>query len=90
MSTDRELWRNANGHEVRWRLVYHPGDLDTASYPSGYAQRNPRCTAPLLSPPSFPLQVLGSDGEMHYAEAAGGRVHAGDVVKLADRRNQYP
>ena len=85
MSTDRELWRNANGHEVMWRLVYHPGDLETASYPSKYAQRNPRCTAPLLSPPGYPLQVLGSDGEMHYAEAADcGRINADGVFRLRE------
>ena len=78
---------NGKGHEVMWRLVYHPGDLDTASHPSRYAQRNPLCRLPLLSPPSFPLQVLGNDGAMHYAEAAGGRVHAGDVVKLTERRD---
>ena len=32
-----ERWVNGKGHEVIWRLVYHPGDLDTASYPARYA-----------------------------------------------------
>ena len=41
MSADRDLWRNAKGHEVLWRLVYHPGDLATASNPARYAQRHP-------------------------------------------------
>ena len=65
-------WRDKDGKLATYRFVYHAGDLDTASYPAGYAQRNPRCT-PLNSPPRYPLQVLASDGELHYAEAANRR-----------------
>ena len=80
-----ERWVNGKGHEVMWRLVYHPDDLDTASHPSSFAQRNPLCRLPLLSPPSFPLQVLASDGELHYAEAADrGRINADGVFRLRE------
>ena len=76
-------WRDKDGKLAVYRFVYHGGDLETASYPSGYAQRNPRCT-PLNSPPRYPLQVLASDGELHYAEAAGGRTNAAGVFRLRD------
>ena len=88
MVVDEELpmndpWRTKDGKVAIFRLVYHGGDLDTASYPAGYAQRNPRL-APLTSPPRYPLQVLAADGELHYAEAAGGRINAAGVFRLRD------
>ena len=64
MSEPEDLWRTKDGKVAIYRLVYHAADLETASYPAGYAQRNPRF-APLTSPPGYPLQVLASDGELH-------------------------
>ena len=76
-----ERWVNGKGHEVMWRLVYHPGDLDTSSYPSRYAQRNPRATGPTPRH-ERPVQVLAKDGKLHYAKLAGGRHYAHNVVRL--------
>ena len=84
MSAPEDLWRTKDGKVAIFRLVYHAGDLETASYPAGYAQRNPRF-APLTSPPGYPLQVLASDGELHYAEAADrGRINAAGVFRLRE------
>ena len=86
MSDCEARWRTKDGKVAIFRLVYHTGDLDTASYPAGYAQRNPRF-APLTSPPGYPLRVLASDGELHYAEAADrGRINADGVFRLRDLR----
>ena len=30
-------WRDKDGKVATYRFVYHAGDLDTASYPAGYA-----------------------------------------------------
>jgi len=65
-----DVWRTAKGAAVLWRFVYHAGDLDTASFPSQYVQRNPRC-APLRTAPGYPIQALASDGELHHAICAG-------------------
>lgn len=79
-------WRTKDGRVAIFRLVYHPGDLETASYPAGYAQRHPGLV-PLTSPPGYPLQVLASDGELHYAEAADrGRINADGVFRLRNLR----
>ena len=79
-------WLTKSGKVAIFRLVYHAGDLETASYPARYAQRNPHF-APLRTPPGYPLQVLASDGELHYAEAADqGRINADGVFRLRDLR----
>lgn len=78
-------WRTKDGKVAFFRYVYHAGDLETASHPARYAQRNPRC-APLTRPPGYPLQVLASDGQLHYAEAGHGRINADGVFRLRDLR----
>ena len=86
MSAPEDLWRTKDGKAAMYRLVYHAGDLETASHPAQYAQRNPRL-APLRTPPGYPLRVLASDGELHYAEAADrGRINADGVFRLRDLR----
>ena len=84
MSARSERWRSSSGAYALWRFVYHPGDLDTASYPSRYVQRNPRLV-PLRSAPGYPIQALASDGELHYAECAAGRACAHGVFKVVER-----
>ena len=68
-----DAWKDKDGRVALFRYVYHAGDLETASHPARYAQRHPRF-APLRTPPKYPLQVLASDSELHYAEA-GARPH---------------
>lgn len=65
-----DVWRTAKGAAVLWRFVYHAGDLDTASFPSRYVQRNPRL-GELRKAPGYPIQALASDGELHHAICAG-------------------
>ena len=85
MSTDRELWRNAKGHEVRWRLVYHPGDLDTASHPSEYAQRATRAA----SRPCCPRTNLDIQQEIEtawrYADAMEAEAARRAKLAMADQ-----
>lgn len=86
MSDCEARWRTKDGRAALYRFVYHAGDLETAGCTAYYAQRKPSL-APLTSPPGYPLRVLASDGELHYAESADrGRINANGVFRLRDLR----
>ena len=76
MTATAAQWQSKSGAYALWRFVYHAGDLETASFPSRYVQRNPRC-AELRTAPGYPIHALASDGKLHHAICAGRMCGAG-------------